>query len=743
MRSLLVLALSLIASAAAAVEPLPVGPLPLVPAPYEQTPLDFAANGDSYLALWSDARSTLDLESAIVPAKALFDVSLDAVGTPATPVGRRLLSTAYNAKVAPRGSGYLLAYTDPAGSFTVPLDADGAEIATPKPLPGGPVALATNGSNFLLLQSQAVSILGADGSVIHSAAIAEFFDHSPIWTLTNGSYQFVVYRYYCNGVTACLANVVLTTVTSAGDVAETQLFELPQGAHVTAASGNGRVLVADTASARGQMFVEYRLFDTRGFPLHDAVQVDAQPSTCCPSYAPAVGWDGSEFLVAYPWPDLRAVRVTADGVLLGAAPFVLDPAGGTPPLFATNGATTVLVWGSGTYDTSDLVSRTVRSFDELAGTTTRVVAKSLGLERGVRVASGPAGVLAVWREGYPNAAILASIVGRAAFTLASAGSLDLQTPVVARGRDAFLVVWREQETDSYHLVARRVSFDGVPLDGAPFVVAAETGNSIIYGTHMPSIAVASDGTDWLVVYPSTNLGVRAVRVSAAGSVLDAAPIALSLPSPHFGIPAAPHVVWSGPRYVALWPEDLSNPFILVPQAPASALYEARITAAGQLVDTRMIWHGGYVPDAALAAAPSRLLAAWTDGVSLYAMPLDIDGTPLTDASVLAAQKPVWPPPIPDVDAAWDGATFVTAWTVRTGEYDARIEYEHLDANALPVESAPIELAPELGTKYTPSLTSTSNGVAIAFHAIADTYVARVFATALPRANLPTRRRVTR
>src|ERR1043165_1191582 len=98
MRSLLVLALSLIAAAAAAVEPLPLGPLPLVPAPYAQTPLDFAANGDSYLALWSDARSTLDLESAIVPAKALFAVSLDAVGTPATPVGRRLLSTAYNAK---------------------------------------------------------------------------------------------------------------------------------------------------------------------------------------------------------------------------------------------------------------------------------------------------------------------------------------------------------------------------------------------------------------------------------------------------------------------------------------------------------------------------------------------------------------------------------------------------------------------------------------------------------------------
>jgi|GEM_PF-3283448 len=743
MRSLLVLALSLIASAAAAVELPPLGPLTLVPAPYAQTPLDFASNGDGYLALWSDARSTLDLDSASVRAQALFDVRLDAVGTPATPVGRRLLPTAYSAKIAPRGSGYLLAYADPSGMFTVPLDADGAEIATPRPLPGAPVALATNGSNFLLLQSQAVLILGSDGSVLHSTAIAEYLDHSPVWLLTNGSYQFVVYRYYCNGVTACLANVVLTTVTSAGDVAETQLFELPQGAHVAAASGNGRVLVADVASERGQTYVEYRLFDTRGLPLHDAVRIAAQPAACCPSYLPSAGWDGSEFLVAYSWPDLRAARVTADGVLLDAAPIVLDPAGGTPPLFATNGATTMLVWGSGTYDASDLVSRTVRSFDELAGTTTHVVAKSFGLERGVQVAAGPAGVLATWREGYPSAAIMASNAGRAPFTLADAGSADLQTPVAARGRDAFLVAWREQAADSFRIVARRVSFDGVPLDSAPFVVAAESGSSYIFGLNLPSIAAASDGTDWLVVYPSTNLGVRAVRVSAAGSVLDAAPIALSLPPPHFGIPAAPHVVWSGSRYVALWPEDLSNPFILSPQPRASVLYEARITAAGQLLDTRAIWNGGYVPDAALAAAPTRLLAAWTDEVSLYAMPLDADGTPLASASVIAAAKPVWPPQIPDVDAAWDGATFVTAWTVRTGNDDAHIEYEHLDANGLPVESAPVELAPELGTKYTPALASTSSGVVIGFHAIADTYVARVCATALPRADLPPRRRVTR
>src|SRR5207248_9007299 len=98
---------ALLATAAVAAEPIPLGPLNLVPAPYGQAPLDLAANGDNSLAVWADARSTLDLSRQPIFARALFDVRLNAAGTPANPVGRRLRHLVYNAKAAPRADGYL------------------------------------------------------------------------------------------------------------------------------------------------------------------------------------------------------------------------------------------------------------------------------------------------------------------------------------------------------------------------------------------------------------------------------------------------------------------------------------------------------------------------------------------------------------------------------------------------------------------------------------------------------------
>lgn len=751
--------LTLIASVAAGVTPLAAPSL--VPAPYGQTPLGLASNGTDYVAVWFDERSSLDFEQA--RTHALFGSRLTNDGTPAAPAGRRLSTDVYNAKIAGSGAGYLLAYADATGLFTVPLDAEGvpAGAATTLGAPNSaPLALAANGSNFLLLHTLSgyagaqASILAPDGSLIRTTPLAEYIQGSPIWVLSDGSYQFVVFRFYCNGVTACIASVVLTTVMSGGAITEARLYDVSQASRIAAAYGNGRVLIASQSDTQAGRFVEYRLFDSGGTLLHSAVQIASESLRCVCAYStPAVGWDGSEFLLVYQWPsadeqtsDLRAVRVTSDAVLLDfAAPILLDPAGGTPPLFATNGTTTAVVWGSDLRN-FDAVSRAVHSFDDLAGAAQHVVAQSAALERGVHLASGPGGVLAVWREGYPTPSIVASVVGRNPVTISPAGPLDLQTPAAARGRDAFLVVWREQRVDqsyrpsTFRILARRVAFDGLPIDASPFVVASET--SPAFTAVQPTISVASDGTDWLIVYPGDQLTVRGVRVSATGAVLDSAPIVLSQTGLHFGIPGSPHVLWSGSRYVVVWAEDSHNPSIVAPPGPpASFLYEARVTAAGELIDTRQIWVGGFALDLALAAAPARLLLAWAEsGVSIDTMILGDDGTPVTTARAIttlpvSARQTV----LTDVEAAWDGASFATAWTEKTGP-EAHIRFEHADGNGLPIESSPLELAPELGTKYAPALATSPGGVTIAFQAIADTFVARAFATTIDRAGVPPRRR---
>ncbi|HEV2722921.1 MAG TPA: hypothetical protein VG323_23050, partial [Thermoanaerobaculia bacterium] len=325
-------------------------------------------------------------------------------------------------------------------------------------------------------------------------------------------------------------------------------------------------------------------------------------------------------------------------------------------------------------------------------------------------------------------------------TIAPANQFDLQTPEAARGRDAFLVVWREQQRDpfgqdkSFRIMGRRVSFFGVPLD-VPFTIASST--LPVFTSGDPSIAVASDGTNWFVVFPDDQLTVRGVRVSAEGAVLDAKPITLSAGPPHFGIPASPQVVWSGGRYIVVWAEDPHDPIILSPPGPPSSqLYETRVTAAGEVVDTKLIWDGGFVPDIALAAAPDRLLLAWIENqFNLYEMVLGNDGTPLTSPRVIAAPQNKM---IADVDAAWDGTSFATAWTVRT-YVDATAVYEHVDANGLPIESAPLDFAPELPAKYTPSLARSAGGVTVAFEATGETEVSRAFAATIERIGQPRRR----
>ena len=728
----------------------PLAPVALTNAPYVQRPLDVASNGTGFLTAWFDTRSTLDIEQGN-GSQALVVARLNADGTTALPAGRRLAPFVINAKLARNGAGYLLAWNDFGNLWTMLLDAGGAPTGDASRVAknAAPLALANNGSNFLFLYADNAgthaAILAANGTVTHDTTILGDIESSPVWVLPNGNYQFVAFKVQCMNV-ICSSAVWLTTVSSAGAVTEEKLFDLPRSTQIAAAYGNGHVLVANKSDTQGGSVWEYRLFDSSAAPLHSAVQVAADPSYCyCQGGALSVGWDGSEFLMAWnSASDLRAVRVTSDGVLLdGAAPIILDPAPGTVPVFASNGAMTAIVWGSDAVVT-DVVSRSVRSFDDLAATKTNLVSQSAALERGVQLASGPNGPLAVWRARYPNPAIAGGIVGGAATTIAPANAFDLQSPAAARGRDAFLVVWREQQINfydqdkSFRIMGRRVSFLGVPLE-APFVIASST--LPFFTSASPTIAVASDGTNWLVAFPDDQLTLSGVRVSPDGAVLDSKPVTLSLGPPHFGIPGSPHIVWSAGRYVVVWAEDPRDPVVGPPGPPLSELYEARLSAAGQVIDKKQIWNGGFVPDLALAAAPDRLFLAWVENyVSVDGMILGGDGTPLTNARAIFAPQSAR---IDDVDAAWDGSSFATAWTMPGSFATANAVYEHVDANGVPIEPAPLDFAPELTTKYTPSLAPSPGGVTVAFEAIGDTDVSRAFATTIDRVGQPPRRRAAR
>lgn len=110
-----------------------------------------------------------------------------------------------------------------------------------------------------------------------------------------------------------------------------------------------------------------------------------------------------------------------------------------------------------------------------------------------------------------------------------------QDHALARGGDACLVVWSDYRgqavgggtNQSYgDIFGIRLDAAGQPLDAAPFLIAGGMGLQ-------DRPRVAWNGTAWLVLYQSQEpvdgyygTRVRAVRVSAAGQVLDATPLTL-------------------------------------------------------------------------------------------------------------------------------------------------------------------------------------------------------------------------
>ena len=124
--------------------------------------------------------------------------------------------------------------------------------------------------------------------------------------------------------------------------------------------------------------------------------------------------------------------------------------------------------------------------------------------------------------------------------LAPAASAGVQQNAeVARGGDAYLVVWEDARAavggtvqsggltqPSSDVYAMRFDADGAALDAGPIVVARGP-------FHQVDPRVAWNGVDWLVVWTSrratassTTRGIYGARVSASGALLDATPIAI-------------------------------------------------------------------------------------------------------------------------------------------------------------------------------------------------------------------------
>ncbi len=185
---------------------------------------------------------------------------------------------------------------------------------------------------------------------------------------------------------------------------------------------------------------------------------------------------------------------------------------------------------------------------------------------------------AVLPAGAAESSALSAIPGDA-IVAASGGTQN--APALARGATSTLVVWSdwraslrgsEYET-SRDVYGLRLDTAGNPIESVPFAIAAGPGAQ-------ENPKVAWNGTSWLVVFESTGVSgtgfyyeksLQAVRVSAAGAVLDTEPIAIPGVTP---IPYAWALASDGDQWV----------IAIQGTSTSGDVVGMRVSAAGVLLD---------------------------------------------------------------------------------------------------------------------------------------------------------------
>ncbi len=220
-------------------------------------------------------------------------------------------------------------------------------------------------------------------------------------------------------------------------------------------------------------------------------------------------------------------------------------------------------------------------------------------------------------------------------------------PKVVWNGQAWLVVYSNQVDPgsgyfAYQVAALRVSALGAVLDAAPLVLNLDhTGGSF---------AAASDGAGWAVVYTgfsAGNSGVFARRVTAAGAVLD--PGGVLVVPPTYYLMSALGAAYAGGNYLLTWGD--------------SGLRGRRFTPALQPVDANpVLVHDTF---GALSGNGTGYFVAWPFqnaqyqgevlGARLGADLKRIDATPLAISGARPNDN------AQDPTVVWDGSQWIVAW----------------------------------------------------------------------------------
>jgi len=246
----------------------------------------------------------------------------------------------------------------------------------------------------------------------------------------------------------------------------------------------------------------------------------------------------------------------------------------------------------------------------------------------------------------------------------TAGKAAQENPRAAWNGTNWLVVYESYDvsgTGYYQksMEAVRVSPGGQVLDSKPIKIFNVTPIGATW-------AIASDGTDWVVVNQGTSVNgdLVALRVSSAGVLLDAAPRSL-VPATYYSRGGL-HLAYAGGVFLLAYEESMTG------YDPTSAI---RFDAALNLLDSAPYNLAG-VPLASLVSNGSGIYAVWNDQLPDFSAVvkgsrIGTNGQKL-DGNGVIISGPNAPQAYTTTSVAWDGANWKVTWGGPTGTRVARV-----------------------------------------------------------------------
>jgi hypothetical protein len=594
-------------------------PVPDV-APFDQSGARIATDGDAFLAVWIDHT---------------INGSGNVHGSRVSPEGKRVDDDVLRIAVmdanedrvalAYGGGRYLVVWATPAmmrGRF-VGADATMSDAFDIAPLTQfAQPRVAFNGHRFLVEWFAVTlfrgALIGTDGTVVKTFDIGSTaltsYENATALAAMNGVFQFVTTLVDINGVlggNGYPSDVGVRPIDENGTVGE-------------------RVVIAPAA--------------TPAFDVHAAVSGNEL----------LVAWTSA---VAIAGGTVRNVRVTS----AGAGPVDIIPADGMylHDVVADSGGFLLFYGGDGTkYVRRPNASQPIGTVATPPTETSILSSASNGARTLVLVQGAPRGGFD-W--GPAGGDLYVTRLDTMAIEPLVIAPRHQQAPDVAAAGDLRLAIWCEYIGSERRLgvVGARLRAGGSSLDANGIDVHANV-------FHPVTPRVASNGTDWLVVWRE-NFNVYGARISHGGAALDAAPFVIA--ANVYGSSDVA-VSWNGAQYVVVYTSGE------VVRGPRLAVQAALVTPDGLVafdVLALSVHSANEFP--AIASSPQASLVVWRDGLYLQAVSLNHNG--LATNVGIPSIYPAGPRP----SVAWNGDTFLVAAPF-SGSFGNQIQWQLISATGV-------------------------------------------------------------